>query len=134
MTLTLDGIPDKEDVPENAEPTRALTRVKAGRRSVLRGVALGAMTLGAVTVNWTNKFTAAPAYAESGPGGVQGWDRTDCQDAYPGGYNEKKDTGGAYVNNTGACWGATYIASTYCSAGWHRTDTVHDSPVTYYYQ
>jgi hypothetical protein len=136
MNLSLDGIPDKETAPANAQPSLAMTDIAtapAGRRSILRAMALGAMTVGAITVDWSNKLTSKPVYAESGPGGVQGWDRTDCLDAYPGGYAEVRDNVGAHTGKAGACFGATYIGSTYCASGWHRTGTVHDSPVVYYY-
>ncbi|MEU6024986.1 hypothetical protein ACGFIK_09820 [Micromonospora sp. NPDC048871] len=135
MALTLDQIPDLSVAPPNAPRSRALTelRVKPQRRTVLRGIAFSAFAVGGFVASTTARF-ASPAHAETGPGGLTGWDRNDCKDAYPNGYSEQKDNVGAYTSRAGACFGGVYRGSTYCASGWHRSGTVRDAPVVYYYK
>jgi hypothetical protein len=135
--LTLESIPDTEVAPADAKPTLALTELStapAARRTILRGMVLGALTVGATAATWSSKLTTKAARAETSPTGVKGWDRLDCLDAYPGGYSEVRDNVGAYTGLNGACFGATFIGSIYCKSGWHRTDTVRDEPVTNSYR
>jgi hypothetical protein len=117
VSLTFDQIPDLETAPANATATSALSglTVTGNRRTILRAATLGAVTIGAFVLNWTNR-----ARAETGPAGLQGWDRNDCHDAYPAGYEELGDTSGQYVNTYAACFGGTWRGSTYCEAGWHK--------------
>jgi hypothetical protein len=107
---------------------RAL-RVPGGRRTVLRALALGAMTLGAAALDWAGALGTRRARAESGPYAMQGWDRNDCRDAYPNGYVERPDTSGAYVNRYPACYGGTWRSTTYCDRGWHKFGTWYDGGV-----
>ena len=65
---------------------------------MLKGVALAGATIGATALGWSPLGGARAAFAETSPGGLQGWDAMDCKDAYPNGYNEQRDTAGAYVN------------------------------------
>lgn len=122
MTLRLDLIPHADMTPTGDHPAtgglRAL-RIPATRRGVLRGVALSALTLGAFTLTWGRREAAA----ETGPGGLAGWDRNDCKDAYPQGYDEQPDTGGRYRTAAAACFGGEFRSSEYCANGWHRADT-----------
>ncbi|MCK2238376.1 MULTISPECIES: hypothetical protein [unclassified Crossiella] len=122
MTLRLDLIPHADVLPEGGYSStgglRAL-RTPASRRGVLRGVALSALTLGTLSLTWGNRS----AQAETGPGGLEGWDRNDCKDAYPQGYQEDKDTGGQFRNAAGACFGGEFRSSEYCANGWHRSGT-----------
>lgn len=125
MTLTLDSIPNHDDAPSGAGRTNVLKDLNqtSGRRAVLRGMALGAATLGAVALNWSTGLGARKAQAESGPYGLQGWDRNDCLDAYPSGYNEVPDTNGYYMGTYAACFGGSWRGSNYCDAGWHKYGT-----------
>jgi hypothetical protein len=123
MSLTFDQIPDAEVAPADAAgPTTALSRltVSSNRRTVLRAAALGVVTIGTLALS---VVPGRKARAETGPFGLQGWDRNDCHDAYPSGYAELPDTTGAYVNTYGACFGGTFLGSTYCDAGWHKNGT-----------
>lgn len=124
MLQTFEQIPDQDKAPVDAVPTRALKQLKVtgGRRTVLRAAALGAMTIGAAALDWTGVFGTKRAKAETGPFGMQGWDRNDCLDAYPFGYNEAPDTNGFYYG-TSACFGGTWRGSNYCSGGWHKNGT-----------
>lgn len=124
MLQTLTEIPEYDKAPQDARPTEALKDLKVGggRRTVLRAAALGAMTIGAATLDWSGVFGTKSAKAETGPAGMWGWDRNDCLDAYPGGYNEQPDTGGAYAG-TSACFGGTWRGSTWCASGWHKNGT-----------
>lgn len=130
MTLNLDSIPYADDADARGggrERTRALTDLGAlaQRRTVLKGVALAGATIGATALGWSPVAGARRAFAESSPTGLIGWDANDCRDAYPNGYNEQRDTTGAYVNEPGACFGGNEMGSTLCdSTGWHRADTV----------
>ncbi|HEV2782812.1 MAG TPA: hypothetical protein VGX25_25760 [Actinophytocola sp.] len=121
MSLTLDQIPDA-DASIDAGRTGALTEltVAGNRRTVLRAAALGAVTVGALALSLVR---GRKARAEAGPFGLRGWDRTDCRDAYPLGYDELGDTTGAYVNTYPACFGGAWRGTTYCDAGWHKNGT-----------
>ena len=123
MALTFDQIPDADAAPApDTAPTAALTglTVTGNRRTVLRAVALGAVTLGGLALSLGRGRTAR---AEAGPFGLKGWDRTDCRDGYPSGYPELGDTTGQYVNTYAACFGGDWRGSTYCDAGWHKNGT-----------
>ncbi|MGP3924116.1 MULTISPECIES: hypothetical protein [unclassified Streptomyces] len=105
------------------QPTTALRGLKkpASRRSVLRGMAASALTVGALSLTWGN---SGRAFAEESPGGLTGWDRNDCKDAYPSGYDEQADEGGQFKDAPGACFGGP-VSSDYCDAnGWYRADEV----------
>src|SRR2546423_11536741 len=116
MSLTFDQIPDADDTPPGAGPTTALTGlgVTGNRRTVLRAAALGAVTIGALALSLVRGRNAR---AETGPLGLQGWDRTDCHDAYPSGYAEVGDTTGVYVNSYPACFGGSRRGRTFRGAG-----------------
>ncbi|MEU6082912.1 hypothetical protein [Streptomyces sp. NPDC047108] len=119
---------------EPPRPTAALSGLKkpASRRSVLRGMAASALTVGALSLTWGN---SGRAFAEEGPGGLQGWDKNDCSDAYPdGGYAEEADSGGQFKDAPGACFGGEEISNDYCdTAGWYRADQVTEgNKVTQY--
>ncbi len=131
MTLDLTTIPDVDAGNEpgatgkKLEPTEALTGLGAlaKRRTVLRGVALAGASIGASALTWGQAGTPT-AHAETSPTGLTGWDRNDCRDAYPNGYNEMRDNTGIYTNEPGACFGGSYVGSTLCdSTGWHRADS-----------
>lgn len=123
--------PQLSDIPlahqshaSNPQPTAALSglRTPASRRGVLRGVALSALSVGALSLTWGS---SGRAVAEQGPGGLPGWDRNDCKDSYPDGYDEERDSGGQFKNAPGACFGGV-ISSEYCDAsGWYRSDESH---------
>ncbi|MEV5778502.1 hypothetical protein AB0L49_46130 [Streptomyces antimycoticus] len=103
------------------QPTAVLRGLKkpTSRRSVLRGVAASALTVGALSLTWGH---SGRAFAEEGPAGLMGWDRNDCQDAYPGGYDEERDADGEFKDAPGACFGGV-ISSKYCDGnGWYRAD------------
>jgi hypothetical protein len=126
--LTFEQIPDHDETVPGATrsaKTAALKdlRVTGGRRTVLRAMALGAMTVGAAALDWAGVFGTRSARAETGRYGLQGWDRNDCHDAYPTGYQELGDTNGGYVNRYAACFGGSYRGSTYCDGGWHKYGT-----------
>jgi hypothetical protein len=125
MSLMLERIPDHDLAPAGAAPTGALRdlRVRGGRRTVLRAMALGALTIGATALDWAGAFGTRSARAETGPYALQGWDRNDCHDAYPSGYPEVSDTSGAYVNTYAACFGGSWRGSDFCDAGWHKNGT-----------
>lgn len=112
MTLDLDAIPYADQAPPEATPTRVLSAVTAPRRrTFFKAVGYACLSLGAAAL--TMPFRASRAYAEVSPGGaLQGWDANDCTDAYPGGYNEQKDTHGLYVGETAACVGGRWRART----------------------
>ena len=123
MSLTFDQIPDADAAPAaGAGQPVALTglAVSANRRTVLRAVALGAVTVGGLALSLLGRRKAS---AEAGPFGLQGWDRNDCRDAYPSGYQELGDTSGQYVNTYAACFGGSWRGSTFCNAGWHKNGT-----------
>jgi hypothetical protein len=124
--LTFERIPDYDAVA--AGPTAALRAlpVPARRRTVLRAAALGAVTLGLAALDWSRPRRAR---AEIGRFGLQGWDRTDCRDAYPNGYDQERDTGGAYLNTYAACFGGSWRGSTWCDAGWHKYGTFSENGV-----
>lgn len=125
MTLALDQIPDVDVAPAGAEKTQALSALGAvaRRRTVLRGMALAATTIGATALGWSPTGGRSAAWAETSPSGLQGWDRTDCRDAYPDGYTEAVDTEGAYTSRRAACFGGYRMGSTLCdSTGFHRSD------------
>ncbi|MGW0518995.1 hypothetical protein [Crossiella sp. NPDC003009] len=119
MKLSLDHIPHADATPATYPATGGLHALdtRASRRGVLRGVALSALTLGTLSLTWRT------ASADTGPGGLEGWDRNDCKDAYPGGYYESPDTGGRYRTAPAACFGGEFRSSEYCANGWHRADT-----------
>jgi hypothetical protein len=127
--LTLEQIPDAEGASPGAASTTMLADLKATRsrrRTVLRGVALGAMTVGATALDWSGLFSGRAARAETGPGGLWGWDRNDCTDAYPNGYNEAPDTGGAFAG-TAACFGGTARGNHFCSgSGWFKNGVLKE--------
>jgi len=126
MSLAFEQIPDHSQASRGAARTAALRdlRVSARRRTVLKAFALGAMTIGASLLDLGGVvLDAGNAWAETGPLGLQGWDRNDCRDAYPGGYEEVQDTSGLYASTYAACFGGSYRGSEYCDAGWHRYGT-----------
>jgi hypothetical protein len=134
MSSMLANIPSRDEAPAGAARTEALSGFTSPptRRVVLRAMTLGALTVGAVVADWSSRLVPG-ARAETGPNGLTGWDRNDCRDAYPNGYNEVRDNVGAYINSAAACFGGSYRGSTYCASGWHRRGTVRDAPVTYTY-
>jgi hypothetical protein len=142
MPLTIEQIPDLETAPGSpASPGApgapgagrpvAMTGLKlpARRRTVLRAVALGALTLGASALDWTGAVRTRRARAEIGRFGLPGWDRTDCRDAYPDGYDQEADTSGEYVTRPAACFGGTFLGSDFCEGGWHKFGTYTDGGV-----
>jgi hypothetical protein len=135
MGLMLEQIPQVDEAGPAAPRTTALSEFSETprRRTVLRAMVLGAATIGFAAAQLSDRFTS-PAFAENGPGGLKGWDRNDCKDAYPSGYSESRDNVGSYRNIAGACFGGTYMGSTYCKSGWHRKETVRDAPVTTTYK
>jgi hypothetical protein len=129
MSLTFDQIPDADAAPApDSVRTTALTglTVSGNRRTVLRAMALGAVTVGALALSLVGRRKAA---AEAGPFGLQGWDRNDCHDAYPSGYQELADTSGAYINTYAACFGGDWRGSTFCDAGWHKNGTWNEGSI-----
>ena len=99
VSLTLEQIPDADVVSPGAALTTMLTDLKATRtrrRTVLRGVAL----------DWSGLFGGRAARAETGPGGLWGWDRNDCADAYPSGENAgfERDLLGAEIDQQRGAW------------------------------
>ncbi|MBP2477484.1 hypothetical protein JOF53_006356 [Crossiella equi] len=128
MPLELTAIPSAEAPGPEAQPTSALRRLdlRSSRRTLFKAVAFSAVALGASTLNL---FGARSASAETGPFGLSGWDRNDCRDAYPNGYDEVGDTTGAYVNTYAACLSGTWRGSTYCEAGWHKYGTYQNGAV-----
>jgi hypothetical protein len=133
MTFTLTEIPLSDapaDAGAPAEPTKALAKLPASRRTVLRGVTVSALTVGALALTWGTP-RGQRAAAETGPGGLKGWDRNDCKDAYPSGYFESPDDDTSqFRNSAAACFGSVYISSVNCVNGWFRTDTVTEGGVT----
>jgi hypothetical protein len=124
VSLTVDQIPDRDAAAAGGGLSTALSALPAAprRRTVLRAITLGGLTIGVAALGWSGRLTGR-ARAETGQYGLQGWDRTDCRDAYPHGYAEVGDTGGDYANTYGACFGGTWISSNYCEAGWHKFGT-----------
>lgn len=125
MTLSLSDIPAADERPVGAHQESAALRllaVKPRRRTVLRVLGVAALSVGGTVLSWGTM--AKPAWAETGPGGLRGWDvcRVD--------YAPDADTSGAYVNRPAACNSGTYRGSTYCRSGWHRTDTAVQGPAT----
>ncbi len=128
MALEFDSIPDANPDPSAAgagKPTETLQElsVKPSRRSVLRAVTFAAVGLGAaaLTLSWSTQTRRA--LAETGRSGLLGFDDPHCRDAYPNGYGERYDSGGAYTSRNGyaaACTGGAYISNSYCLFGWHR--------------
>jgi hypothetical protein len=131
MSLAFEQIPDHGQAPPEAPRTAALRGLvsTASRRSALKAMALGAMTIGAALLDPRGIFAARNAWAESGPWGLQGWDRNDCRDAYPRGYDEVRDTSGLYVNTYAACFGGSWRGSDYCDAGWHKYGTWYQNGI-----
>lgn len=124
MALDFDSIPDSDAVG-TGEPSAALRDLRStrpGRRGVLKGITLSGLTVGATALS-VGAGTSRAA-AETSPTGLTGWDRNDCADAYPRGYQEMRDTSGEYVGARGACFGGSYVGSDFCDAqGWHRSDS-----------
>lgn len=121
--------PELADIPFAEGPTaggrrksRALRELPAphSRRTVLRGIALSGLTVGTLALSW-GSVEGRRAFAETGPGGLDGWDRNDCRDAYPHGYDAHPDLPGSeYHRAPAACFGSTFISSEYCENSWHR--------------
>ncbi|WP_018680409.1 hypothetical protein [Actinokineospora enzanensis] len=127
MALALDRIPDHESpAGGTVERTQALTGLGSTgrRRTVLKAIALGAVTLGSTVLAFPRR-----ARAETGPNALTGWDRTDCHDAYPIGYPEEPDTSGEFVNAYATCIGGAWRGSDFCEAGWHKYGTYVEGDV-----
>ncbi|WP_026422693.1 hypothetical protein [Actinokineospora inagensis] len=123
MALTLADIPDHE-AGTGRSTALADLEFTGRRRTVLRGITLGALTLGAAALAFPRR-----ARAETGPNALSGWDRTDCHDAYPTGYDENPDTSGTFVNGYAACVGGAWRGSDFCDAGWHKYGTTTQGDV-----
>ncbi|QFZ21257.1 hypothetical protein [Saccharothrix syringae] len=117
--LAFDLIPDHD---AGTGRSRALRDLKAPRRrrTVLKAVVLGALTVGAAALTPPRR-----ARGEVGPNALNGWDRADCRDAYPNGYPEEGDTSGAYTGTYAACYAGAWRGSDFCEAGWHKHGTVN---------
>lgn len=120
MTLRLDHVPDVAEAPANAAPTRMRSKPnnwRAGRRMVLRGIMLGAATIGTTVASFGERFTR-PAWAEEGPGGLQGHDlKPNCE-----GSMGDHDPDPSNDGQVAACVGGYYIKKAYCNAqGWFKT-------------
>jgi hypothetical protein len=153
MPLTLAHIPDSDQAAPGAPATSVLSAVRgpARRRTVLRAMTLGALTIGAVAAEWSGRLVptrAARAGNENGPNGLTGWtDTNNCRDAFPAGwwpptgqtftegYNAEADTGGSYASYPypAACFGGSFRSSGYCSSGWHRSGSALSGGVVYTY-
>ncbi|MEU7786671.1 hypothetical protein [Amycolatopsis sp. NPDC049159] len=131
MALELARIPELDRAEPDAGRTRAGSKLPGttARRTFLRAVALGVLTIGATALDWSGLSRLRRANAETGPDGMQGWDRNDCRDAYATGYPELLDTSGTYVNTYAACFGGYWRGSTYCEAGWHKYGTWNENGV-----
>lgn len=114
---------------EEADPDRptavlSMLRATPSRRSVLRAVGVGVLTLGGTVLSWGPRMLNAPAGAvavEFAPGGRHsGWMRCMVD------YVPDPDSGGRYQGWPAACNNSqNYISSTYCRpSGWHRVDSV----------
>ncbi|MEU5696211.1 hypothetical protein [Actinosynnema sp. NPDC020468] len=123
MSLAFDLIPDHDAGSGRSAALRDFKPV-GRRRTVLKAVALGALTIGSSVLTWPGR-----ARAETGPNALQGWDRTDCRDAYPNGYDQDPDTSGQYVGTYAACYAGSWRSSDFCVAGWHKYGTVNDGDV-----
>jgi hypothetical protein len=130
MTLRFDAIPpaypdaarEGDTGPAPTGTLRELPR-RPSRRSVLRGVTVAAIGLGAAALTLSWPAQSRRALAETGRSGLLGYDDAHCRDAYPYGYGERYDSGGAYTSRNGyaaACTGGAYISHSYCLFGWHR--------------
>ncbi|GAA3464906.1 hypothetical protein ACFFSW_22620 [Saccharothrix longispora] len=118
--IAFDSIPDLTGPAPGAGRSTALSGLRPSRRrTVLKAVALGALTIGSSALTLPGR-----ARAETGPNALTGWDRTDCRDAYPTGYPEDADTGGEFVGTYAACYAGAWRSSEFCEGGWHKYGTV----------
>lgn len=126
--LSVEGIAHVGDAdPSRPSTALSLLRVTPNRRSVLRMLGVGALTLGGTVLSWRPRAltrTASAAGVEYAPGGHHsGW--LQCMIDYV----PDPDSGGRYKGLPAACNNSqNFIASTYCRpSGWHRIDTVRRS-------
>jgi hypothetical protein len=96
-------------------------RAAISRRTVLQALTLSAATIGWTAVGWTLPSAQRKAYAETGPGGLTGWNSNTCADAYPSGYGEQASTDGS--GYPAACYGSSRIGPAWCSSGWFKSGT-----------
>ena len=114
-----------------ATQAMAAVRSNVGRRTVLRGIGLSALTVGGVALMSTWTPAMRRAAAEQGPGTLEGWNRDSCgkNNGNPVDYDPDPDTSGIYQDNGAACNGALFRGSNYCSnAGWHKRNEVEAHP------
>jgi hypothetical protein len=132
MTLSLDSIPTVRNAPAEAPRTsiKPTGSTRTNRRTLLRGITLGAVTIGATVASFSDRLTrpavagarTAPSFTgtEPGPGGLKGY--VACPEGRPWGGHANTDV----LPNTPhprACTGlGGEVGKTWCDAkGWHKT-------------
>ncbi|MGW4475339.1 hypothetical protein ACWENQ_37210 [Nonomuraea sp. NPDC004354] len=111
--MRLDLIPSAETAPEGAAPSLVRSLIPdapVARRTVLRGLLVGAISATLVPFEWVLSKRAAHA---AGP--TSEWTAANCSDGYPYGYGEGANNW--WVDNKKVCFGGWRMGSYPCSSG-----------------
>ncbi|MFF5213031.1 hypothetical protein [Streptosporangium sp. NPDC000396] len=106
-----DLIPSLHDVPADAAPSMVRSMIPAtpaARRTVLKGMAVAVATAALVPFDWVISRRAALAV-----GPTSEWTRTNCRDAYSGGYAEEPSNWGGGPK---ACFGGWRMGGYPCNS------------------
>ncbi|GGK22036.1 hypothetical protein GCM10010124_13160 [Pilimelia terevasa] len=132
MTLSLTEMPLYEAEPTpDAQPTSVkLIDRPADRRTLMRGMALGAVTVGALVAGLSDRLTAPATAAgrrtalgpkETSSGGLQGWTSPNCAETGYGGGSPITEPPMAPSQMPWACVGPRVGPKNCDSEGWHQT-------------
>lgn len=120
----LDEIPTAFDAPADARPSAVVARIRAirpSRRTVLRGLLIGAAAAALVPLDWYLARREAAAEPET-----EGDDKSEHMSCAPASYREEANNWPS--TGPAVCYGGFRRGGFPCSDGYHREGSYTDGP------